>query len=429
MKVWLRKCWALLLLAVACVALLSTWSAKPKSPPFHVGLPLPQGVVAPQLLAHADLIVLLAPDGSLWIWGGGDLGSHFSILGTPTAPLVPQRVGTDTDWRRVATSGHGILGIRADGSLWAFGYDDGHALLQAPSKGTIHTPYRIGAETNWVEVSSDSSHVLALKRDGSLWSWGNNWAGQVGVGNTVNTILAITQVGADADWKSIVCGRASSYALKWDGSLWAWGCEAVGNNSIALSPTLFDPATNWASIVPDDFHVMGLRTDGTLWSFGMAPFNLRRTAFAQVGTDTNWQEVVTGRNLIFARKADRSWWVCGENNGRFGSASAPAGATTPVKLGFALSVWAMAASSRSVVVLAPDGRLWTWGRRPGATARFGAFAPVLAPVNKLAESWLGRGLFYPEPPIDETPQLIWELPSSVKAALNTNAPSQPKFAP
>lgn len=428
MKAWLRKWWVLLLLAVGCVALLSTWSPKPKSPPFHVGLPLPPGVVAPQLLAHADLMVLLAPDGSLWTWGGDDLGSHYSILGTPTAPLVPQRVGTDTDWRRVATSGHGILGIKADGSLWAFG-GEGHAMLQAPSKGPIHTPYRIGTETNWVEISADSSHVLALKRDGSLWSWGNNWAGQVGVGNTVNTISTITQVGTGTDWKSVVCGRASSYALKQDGSVWAWGCEAEGNRSIALAPVPFAPATNWAAIVPDDFHVAGLRTDGTLWSFGRAPFNLHRTAFAQVGTDTNWQEVVTGRNLFFARKSDGSWWVCGENKGRFGSASAPASATTPVKLGFVLSAWAMAASHQSVVVLAPDGKLWTWGRRPGATARLGALAPVLDPVNKLAESWLGRGLFYPEPPVDKTPQLIWELPPSVRAALGTNAPGQPKPAP
>ncbi len=428
MKALLRKWWVLLALAVGCVALLSTWRTKSKNPPFHVGPPLPPGVVVPKLLAYADLMVLLAPDGSLWAWGGEALGSHYSILGTTSAPLTPQRIGNATDWRHIATTGHGILGIKADGSLWALG-QEGHAILQAPAKGPMLTPFRIGTETNWVAVSADNSHVLALKRDGSLWSWGNNWAGQVGVGNTVNTIPVITQIGTDVDWKSVVCGRASSFAMKRDGTLWAWGCEAIGNRSLALVPVPFDAATNWAAIVPDDFHVMGLRTDGTLWSLGSAPFSSSPTAFAQLGTDTNWQEVVTGRELFFARKADGSWWVGGENRHRFGSPSAPKSAAAPVKMGIPLASLALAASSRSVVVLAPDGRLWSWGQRPGAPARFSKFEPLMNLINKTAKALVGRELLAPDYPVDDAPQLVWELPPSVKSALGTNAPSQPKSAP
>lgn len=428
MKAWLRKWWLLLLLAVGCVALLSTWSAKPKSPPFHVGTPLPSGKVKPQLLADGDQIVLLAPDGSLWAWGGQRSGSFHSIFGTKSAPVTPQQIGAATDWRRIATTGHGILGIKADGSLWAVGWND-HALLQAPSSGPFHSPFRIGTETNWLEVSADGSHVLALKRDGSLWSWGNNWAGQVGVGNTVNTIATITQIGTDTDWKSIVCGRASSFAMKRDGTLWAWGCEPVSNNHIAHSPAPFDATTNWAAIVPGDFHVMGLRTDGTLWSLGNASFSSSPTAFAQLGTDTNWQEVVTGRDLFLARKADGNWWVGGENRHRFGTPSAPASAATPVKMGIPLASLALAASSRSVVVLAPDGKLWTWGQRPGAPARFSKFEPFLNLINKTAKALVGRELLAPDYPVDDAPQLVWELPASVKAALGTNAPSSPKPVP
>lgn len=428
MKAWLRKWWVLLLLVASCFVLLSTWSGKSKSPPFHVGTPLPPGAVKPQLLADGDLIVLLAPDGSLWAWGGQTSGSYHSIFGTPSAPLTPQKIGTDTNWRRIATTGHGILGVKADGSLWAQGWNI-HALLQAPSAGPFHTPFRIGTETNWLEVSADSSHVLALKRDGSLWSWGNNWAGQVGVGNTINEISTISQVGTDLDWQSIVCGRASSFAMKRDGTLWAWGCEPVGNKHIAHSPVPFDPATNWAAIVPDDFHVMGLRTDGTLWSLGSAPFSSNPTAFTQLGTDTNWQEIVTGRQLFFARKADGSWWVGGENRHRFGAPSASAVAATPVKVGIPLATWAIAASSRSVVVLAPDGKLWTWGQRPGAPTRFSKFEPLLNLINKTAKSLVGRELLAPDYPVDDAPQLVWELPSSVKSALGTNVPSPPKTAP
>lgn len=429
MKAWLRKWWALLVLSAGFLLVISTWTTKTKSVPFHIGTPLPPGAVKPQLLADGDLIVLLAPDGSLWAWGGQTSGSSYSIFGTMSAPLTPQQIGTDTDWRRIATTGHGILGIKVDGSMWALGWN-GSALLQASSPGPFHAPFRIGTETNWSEVSADGSHVLALKRDGSLWSWGNNWAGQVGVGNTINEIPTISQVGTDLDWKSIVCGRASSFAMKRDGTLWAWGCEPVSNKHIAHSPVPFDPATNWAAVVPADFHVMGLRTDGTLWSLGDAPFSPSPTAFAQLGMDADWKEAVTGRGLFFARKADGSWWVGGENRHRFGTPGAPASAATPVKVEIPLATWAMAASGRVVVVLAPDGKLWTWGKRPGAPARFSTFEPLVNMLNKTAKALVGQELLELNSyPVDDSPQLVWELPSSVKAALGTNAPSLSKPAP
>ncbi len=74
----------------------------------------------------------------------------------------------------------------------------------------------------WSDLSVGRSHVLALKSDGSLWTWGENRYGQLGIGNTIDQNKPV-QVGSDKDWKSIETCSDNCFAIKNDGSLWAWG--------------------------------------------------------------------------------------------------------------------------------------------------------------------------------------------------------------
>ena len=85
---------------------------------------------------------------------------------------------------------------------------------------------------------------MALKQDGTLWAWGENSYGQLGVGDTTDR-SSPTQVGSAHDWAAIAPGGADSYhtlALKKDGTLWAWGFNrfgqlGLGDTSDRLTPT------------------------------------------------------------------------------------------------------------------------------------------------------------------------------------------------
>ena len=72
-------------------------------------------------------------------------------------------------------------------------------------------------------VAAGSFHSLGLKADGSLWAWGYNLFGQLGLGPVYSQFPSPTQVGNDYNWVAVAAGSSHSLGLKADGSLWAWG--------------------------------------------------------------------------------------------------------------------------------------------------------------------------------------------------------------
>src|SRR5436305_11896647 len=87
---------------------------------FSVGSPLPAGKITPQLVNTWDAAILLAPDGSLWIWGG----SQFQLNGVVSKRImtpIPIPLAPGKDWRSVAGGFGHVLALKADGSLWAWG--------------------------------------------------------------------------------------------------------------------------------------------------------------------------------------------------------------------------------------------------------------------------------------------------------------------
>lgn len=433
MRNWLRKWWLLLLASlVGFVLLVWNWTSEQASAPYSVGAPLPQGVAKPQLLVHYDFLVLLAPDGILWAWGGEVARPCRYIFGTPVAPTTPLRIGTESDWRRVATTGRGILAIKADGSLWALGLD-AHGVLQAPRPSLFGTLFRIGTDSDWADVSADDSHALAMKRNGTLCSWGANDFGQVGngaVGGGVVTNCAPVWL-EQTNWQSIATGQQKSYAIQRDGTLWSWGISGYPNSGFTSAPTpvRMSYATNWSSVSARYRCAVAVRTDGTLWAFGEFGNDPAFESFTQLDLATDWEEAVCGYKQLFARKRDGTWWALGWGTlGQFGDGKKD-NLSRLSKLSFPLKAQALAAG-HTVAALSPDGRLWTWGQRPGVAPRFALFVERIDAVNKLVimlgkEEWLHLKDY----PCDLGPRLAWELPPSVKAALGTNASSQPKPAP
>jgi len=128
---------------------------------FHVSSPMPRGKVQPQLISIDDQAILLAPDGSLWAWGGRQFGLR-GILNKPTVTVRPKRIGNDSDWNRIAANWSSTLAIKSDGSLWRWGFN------HFPRTEHISYPTRIGSDNDWSDVSVGAGHCLALKKGGTL---------------------------------------------------------------------------------------------------------------------------------------------------------------------------------------------------------------------------------------------------------------------
>jgi alpha-tubulin suppressor-like RCC1 family protein len=145
-------------------------------------------------------------------------------------------VGTDADWVTVAGVRYHMVALKADGSLWAWGYNNTGQLGQGDTTNRS-APVQVGADRDWAAVSACTGSTLALKGDGSLWAWGGNGYGQVGDGTTTHRYSPV-RVGADNDWVALPAGTYNHMmALKGDGSLWVWGYNNFGQLGDGTSGT------------------------------------------------------------------------------------------------------------------------------------------------------------------------------------------------
>lgn len=210
-------------------------------------------------------------DGTLWAAGNEHLG-HPSISYSDS--LI--QVGPAGTWRSVAVGNYHNLAIQEDGSLWAWGHNS-HGHLGNGTTTNLVTPGRVGTENTWTSATCGFHTSLAIKGDGSLWAWGLNIDGILGVGaaGPANSLVPI-RVGSDNDWKQVSSGGDFVVAIKLDGSLWSWGNNSggklgLGDTLFRNLPTRVGSGNSWHFVVGDGTGVMAVQADGTLWAWG-APY-------------------------------------------------------------------------------------------------------------------------------------------------------------
>jgi alpha-tubulin suppressor-like RCC1 family protein len=124
---------------------------------------------------------------------------------------------------------------------------------------------QIGTLSNWSKVSSSSGSFFAaaIKTDGTLWTWGNNTFGQLGLGDLTHR-SSPTQVGTLSNWSKISCGQFHTAAVKTDGTLWTWGLNAQGRLGLLdttnrSSPMQVGTLSNWSNVTGGIYSTMGLQ--------------------------------------------------------------------------------------------------------------------------------------------------------------------------
>jgi len=256
--------------------------------------------------------------GKLYSWGygpQGQLGQGTTVTGTES----PLQVGIDEDWSAVACGSAHSLAIKTSGKLYSWGDNEFGKLGQGTttSGDENFSPVQVGLLEDWSEISLGNDYSASIKTDGTLWAWGNNDNGQLGLGDTTPYSSPV-QVGSDENWSSVDAGSYDSdghtLAIKTNGKLYAWGYNAYGQLGLGdrdhrSVPTQVGTDEDWSSVSAGERHTLAIKTDGTLWTWGynsngqLGQENLTRySSPVQVGSETEWLDAISIGNSSYGFK-------------------------------------------------------------------------------------------------------------------------------
>jgi len=276
-------------------------------------------------------------DGTLWTWGynaSGQLGN-----GTVVARSSPgTTAGGGTSWKQVSCGYTFMAAIKTDGTLWTWGANDSGQLGTNSTTNRSSPDTTVGGGTTWKQVAAaglvtpSGGHCVAVKTDGTLWTWGLNDRGQLGDGTVVNKSSPNTTAGGGTNWKTVASnlgnGRNSA-AIKTDGTLWTWGNDSYGQlgfntqNAHRSSPgTTAGGGANWKQVSFSNSRMHGIKTDGTLWTWGAGAFGAlgsnsttnRSSPVTIFGSGTDWKFTCSGGPVGAAVKTDGTLWTWGLND-------------------------------------------------------------------------------------------------------------------
>jgi len=362
--------------------------------------------------------------GELWNWGWNFNG----FLGQNQAPaqLVgyssPTQVGSDTTWKDVSNDGEiGMLALKTDGTLWAWGSNVGDAngfLGQNESSTRYSSPVQIPG-TDWDVVGNGKQTGVAIRTDGTLWVWGGNTAGALGLNDSVNAHKSSpTQI--PGDWSGSTIGESNAWnvgIIKTNGTLWVWGQNNLGqlaqDDTARRSSPVQIPGTTWSDVaITNEGTTGGIKTDGTLWMWGSGHYGARgdnkRYGPSPSGGDnlgysspvqipgTTWSKLTCNNYAFAAIKTDGTLWSWGYAGGGELGQNNLTSYSSPVQI--TGTTWAEVHSlaSGGVRGVKTDGTLWAWGTgSQGQTAqndRTSRSSPIQIPGtdwkgNKWGGTW------------------------------------------
>ncbi|MEW6558142.1 MAG: hypothetical protein AB1349_12470, partial [Elusimicrobiota bacterium] len=274
-------------------------------------------------------------------------------------------------WSSVSCGGYHTIAINADGTLWAWGRNE-YGQLGLGTTIQMNTPTQVGSATNWSSVSCGELYTIAIKTDSTLWAWGDNGYSQLGLGTTIQ-MNTPTQIDSATNWSSVSCGGNHTIAIKTDGTLWAWGCNYSGQLGLGTTiqmntPTQVGTLTNWSSVSCGRENTIAIKTDGTLWAWGWnncgqlgLGTTIQMNTPTQVGSATNWSSVSGGGYHTIAIKTDGTLWSWGLNEyGQLGLGTTIQ-MNTPTQVGSATNWSSVSSGVHHTIAIKTDGTLWAWG--------------------------------------------------------------------
>jgi alpha-tubulin suppressor-like RCC1 family protein len=335
------------------------------------------------IAAGGSHTIVLKGDGTVWTWGENEynqLGDRKALYGRPG------QVQGVTDITAVSGGTSQTVALKNNGTVFEWGRNLAELLFEnkdidltdrqrvekyglhyehgRPPKGKLPTP--VGELTDVISVESGNGFSLALRRDGTVWSWGWNAYGQLGDG-TITHRNSPVQVKGLTDVTAVAAGGRYALALKKDGSVWAWGTILSFKDSRDMSQAVTTTPIK-VSVLSDVISIaagadaLALSSDGTVWkcwTWGRSSRDVLEPI--QVAGLDGVIAISSKGDHAMALKRDGTVWTWGKNHDCQLGDGTRIDRTVPVQVEELADVSAIAAGGAHSVALKRNGEIWTWG--------------------------------------------------------------------
>jgi len=340
--------------------------------------------------------------GELTWWGSGGNGQGGAGDVVPRWTMAAESTGATT-WSAVSVGTDHTCATRADGTLWCWGGNAyGQLGLGVGDTTDRGDPTQVGGAT-WSAVAAGGGHTCATRTDGTLWCWGLNDNGQLGINSTTNQ-SAPTQVTSPATtgWVSVVAGHAHSCALRTGGTLYCWGDDdwgALGNGSPYTDRLVANQVsgTTWSAVAAARDNTCATTTGNTLWCWGrngsgqFVNGNSSRQHSPLQIAGTTWVQAAVGAGHVCARKQDGTIWCAGLNaSGQLGQGDTTTRTSAMTQVG--AGTWTDLAARGNTTCALASGTAWCWGSGLFGALGLGDSTDRLSPTQGPAGAWSKLGL-------------------------------------
>jgi alpha-tubulin suppressor-like RCC1 family protein len=296
-------------------------------------------------------------NGTAWSWGNGGngrLGNNCTIDRSSPVSVC----GGFTDWCQVSAGEDHSLGVRINGTAWGWGFNNSGVLGDGCGSSRSSPVSVVGGFTDWCQVSAGCRHSLGVRANGTAWAWGYNTNGVFGNDSTINRCSPVSVVGGFTDWCQVAAGTTHSLGVRSNGTAWAWGNSGQGQLGNNCDSTFSSPVsvcggfTDWCQVSAGFEHSLGVRANGTAWAWGKSTQGMlgdnnatdRSSPVSVVGGFTDWCQLSAGNTHSLGVRVNGTAWAWGNNEqGRLGDNSVTA-RSSPVSLAGAFTDWCWVAA-------------------------------------------------------------------------------------
>jgi alpha-tubulin suppressor-like RCC1 family protein len=318
----------------------------------------------------------LTHDGRVLVWGSNQQGQFGLGTVTPAQSSTPQEVPGLTNIIAIAAGTYASLALRNDGLVFSWGQNPNGELGNPPVSAATFPPTLISNLNEVVAISVGVFHCLALRNDGTVYAWGANAQGQLGLGGTGAPVSTPTKSPSLTGIVEIVAGGAFSLAVRNDGKVWSWGVNSdgqLGQGSVGASqgtPGQVLTVNNGAFVAASAYNGVAVESDGTVWAWGDNGHGGLGNGTGQISqvpvelpNFTGAVGVAGGDNYSLTLRSNGTVWGWGTNTGsQLGNGgSSPNPVTTPVQATGITTATAIAAGSDHGMALLTGGTVVGWG--------------------------------------------------------------------